>query len=291
MAGKQGRRLVTTGWWQGSDVQEQLVPVPGGEINVALLGSGPALVLLHGITGSGAAWGTVSAELAREFRLIALDHRGHGRSMKPESGYLLENYAGDLDAVLAHFGLEHPLVMGHSLGGMIALEWAIGQPDRAAALVIEDSPMRYGGEGSAEMFDDWTARSLMPIADAEAFYRDKYPAMSEHEVRRRAANITSTAMGVFTDLKPAMQAYQGASVIDRYAEISSPALLVYGDVAEGGMVPEGDARRFEQVLRSAEIARIQGIGHGVHSDAPEMFLETVLPFLNTHAVNASRVAD
>ena len=273
--------------WQGLAVEERMAPVPGGEIAVSLLGNGPALVLLHGITSTGAAWGSVAGQLAADFQLIAIDHRGHGQSFKPEQGYLLTDYAADLDAILGHFGLDRPLIMGHSLGGMVALEWAIGQPDRAAALVIEDSPMRHGGEGSAEMFDGWIETSLLPVNEAVAVYREKYPAMSGAEMKRRAESITGTAMGVFTELKAAMQAHEGKSVIYRYAGINSPVQLVYGDISEGGMVPQSDARCFEQSLAQAESALLPGVGHGLHYDAPEQFLDLVTPFLKRHASNAS----
>ena len=130
---------------------------PEGEIMVSRAGSGPALVLIHGITSGRWTWGSVVDRLAEDYELFIYDQRGHGQSQKPNHGYQLTDYAGDLDIVLDHFGIARPLIIGHSLGGMVTLEWAIGQPDRAKAIVIEDSPMRRGGDETGELFDGWIA--------------------------------------------------------------------------------------------------------------------------------------
>jgi 2-(acetamidomethylene)succinate hydrolase len=277
----------TTFEWKGFAVEERMVPVPGGEIAVNLLGSGPALVLLHGITSAGIAWTTVADQLAADFQLIIVDQRGHGRSFKPDHGYLLPDYADDLDALLSHFKLDHPLIMGHSMGGMVTLEWATRHPNRAAALVLEDAPMRHGGPNAAEHFDGWIVANAMPTLAAEAYYRNKYPGMPDVELRIRADSITATARAVFTELKENMLSQRGAVIIDQFAGITSPTLLVYGDLHDGGMVPRTDAAHFEETLANAETVRIAGVGHGIHRDVPDQFLSVVTPFLKRHAADAS----
>jgi pimeloyl-ACP methyl ester carboxylesterase len=276
--------------WRGFEIEDKRVSAPGGDIHITLLGQGPALVLLHGITANGAVWVPVADELARQFQLVVIDLRGHGASYKPDTGYLLTDHADDLNVVLEHYGIDRPLIMGHSLGGMVALEWAIRFPDRAAALVIEDSPLRHGGPGAEEMFDGWMATNLLPMPAAEAWYRLKYPDSSDREIRRRAENITGTASGAIAELRDAMLPVQGASVVDRYAGITAPTLLIHGDFSEGGMVPPGDADYFAQTLANAETVRIPGAGHNLHGDRPEEFLAIARPFLERHASDASRIA-
>jgi pimeloyl-ACP methyl ester carboxylesterase len=97
-------------------------------------------------------------------------------------------------------------------------------------------------------------------------------------------------MGVFTELKAEMLARQGASVVHRYSAITSPVLLAYGDVSNGGMVSRSDARDFERSVAQAETALIPGFGHNLHHDAPGLFLAAVRPFLKRHAATASRIA-
>lgn len=273
--------------WSGLAVEERMIRCGDLDIAVTIAGSGPALVLLHGIGSRGISWAPVAAELASEYQLVMLDLRGHGNSSHPEHGYLLSDYASDLDAVLNALGLERPLVMGHSLGGMTVLEWAIAHPDTAAALVIEDSPMNRGGEGVAELFDGWIALSKLSVAEAVAYYADHNPEWSSDERHRRAVSITSVAPGVFEDLRADMLAQGGVTVISSYARIESPALLVYGDLLLGGMVAPFHASAFKATLKNASAIHIPFGTHGLHRDNKEKFLEAVLPFLREHSAKAS----
>lgn len=255
---------------------------PEGEIMVSRAGEGPALVLIHGITSGRWSWDTVTDRLAEQYELFIYDQRGHGSSRKPNHGYLLADYANDLDLVLDHFGIERPLIIGHSLGGMVTLEWAIRQPDRAKALVIEDSPMRRGGENTDELFGGWLALNAMSVEEAEETYRSNNPAMSAEEASKRALSVTTVAQGVLSDLRDAMRSHQGESVIESYRGIVSPTLLVAGDLSAGGMVPEIDVDEFKATLPNASVVTMPGVGHNLHREQPAAFLDAVLPFLADH---------
>lgn len=282
--------MTTTGDrpWGTLDVNNETVSVNGQQIALARFGDGPALVVLHGIGSNGTSWAPVAARLARSYEVIAIDHRGHGASSHPATGYLVDDYAGDLTALIDALGLERPLVMGHSLGGMTALEWARRHPDRAAAIVLEDAPMWRGGPGVEELFDGWIATSQMPVEDVRAHYAAENPAWSAADIARRAEAITSVAPGVFTEMKADMLAQGGISVVPTYPDIRSPVLLVYGDVEAGGMVPEHDAREFAEMVPNAELAHIAGGSHSLHRDSPEAYLAAAEPFLARFAPGASR---
>jgi pimeloyl-ACP methyl ester carboxylesterase len=112
-------------------------------------GTGPPLVLLHGLASTSRIWLLVGPLLARRFRVFALDQRGHGESDKPEEGYDFETVAADLDAFLQALGLDWPVLVGHSWGGNVALQYAAMVPDRVQALVLVDGgvidPARWQG--------------------------------------------------------------------------------------------------------------------------------------------------
>lgn len=273
----------TTPTWDGLPVTERTIDAGGTELRVTEFGSGAPLLLLHGIGSRAVSWLPVAATLGREFRVHALDQRGHGASAKPATGYVLADYARDLDAAIEALGLTRPLVLGHSLGGMVALTWAAAFPDRAAALVIEDSPMRQGGPSAAELFDGWIALSRMTADEATAWYLAKEPGWTPGEARRRAESITNVAPGVWSEMKQAVLKEAGALQTPKYAPIGTPALLLYGDVDQGGMVPEADARAFATALPQADAVRIVGGSHSLHRDAADAFLDLALPFLRTHA--------
>ena len=274
-----------------STVRQQLT-VPGSvPIHTTIHhGSGPALVLIHGISSSGVAWLPVVPHLAEQFTPVTIDLRGHGRSGKPPSGYLYDDYIGDLDRVLDALALERPLILGHSLGGLIALWWAARHPDRAAALVIEDSPLR-SGEDFRPAFDTWIRLNALPVEELIAHYTEAHPRWKPEVVRHRAQQMAETAPGVFTELKADSMANEG---VDRLAEIehvASPTLLIHGDVETGGMVSLDDATAFARRLPNAERARIAGGAHTLHLDVMREFLALAVPFLQRHAADASHIPD
>lgn len=273
--------MTTTGDrpWGHVAVTDEMVSVDGQEIALARFGEGPALVILHGIGSRATSWAPVAEALAASYEVIAIDHRGHGASSHPATGYLIDDYADDLSAVIDLLGLERPLVMGHSLGGMTTLEWARRHPDRAAAIVLEDAPMRRGGPGVEELFDGWIATSQLPVEEVRARYAADNPGWSPADIARRADAVTSVAPGVFVEMKEYMLAQGGISTVPTYAGVVSPVLLVYGDVEQGGMVPDFDARAFGETVPNAELAHIAGGSHSLHRDSPQAFLAAVEPFL------------
>src|SRR6188474_1334931 len=105
------------------------------------LGRGEPLVLLHGVTESSESWheaGYVDRLLRRGRRLILIDCRGHGRSGKPHepAAYSGRRRAADVVAVLDRAGVQHAALMGHSMGGVVALAVALHHPDRVSSVVV-----------------------------------------------------------------------------------------------------------------------------------------------------------
>lgn len=248
-------------------------------------GTGPPLLLIHGISSAGSVWNPIIRRLAREFTPIAIDQRGHGASDKPETGYLYDDYIGDLDGALDALGIEHPLIMGHSLGGIVTLWWAARHPDRAAALVIEDSPL-HSGEDYMPAFDEWLMLNAMPEEDLRAHYAEEYPEWPPELVVERARLMSGTARGVFAELRADSLAHDGVDRIDEIAGIRSPVLLIHGDLDTGGMVAPEDVVAFGERLPNATAVRIPGGGHTLHRERPDDFLGVVLPFLRRYAPRA-----
>src|SRR3954449_2082785 len=102
-------------------------------------GSGPVLVLVHGITSSSATWERVIVPLSRRFTVIAPDLLGHGQSAKPRGDYSLGAYASGVRDLLVSLGHERATFVGHSLGGGVAMQLAYQFPERCERLVLVDS--------------------------------------------------------------------------------------------------------------------------------------------------------
>ncbi|HEV2127921.1 MAG TPA: alpha/beta hydrolase [Thermomicrobiales bacterium] len=272
-----------------STIRQQLTvpgPVP---IHVDIHdGEGPALVLIHGISGSGDTWLPVVPALGQHFTPVTIDLRGHGRSGKPAHGYLYDAYIGDFDRVLETLELEHPLILGHSLGGLIALWWAARYPARAAALVIEDSPL-HSGEDFRAAFDNWIQLNAMSVEELRAHYAEANPRWKAEVVQHRAEQMTSTAPAVFSELRDDSMANHGVDRIAEIEHIESSALLIHGDIETGGMVRPHDALDFERRLGNAVRARIPRGAHTLHLDVMREFLDLAIPFLRRHADAASHI--
>jgi lipase len=112
-----------------------------GEVELAIwhAGEGPDPILcLHGISAQHRAFNALARHLGPSRSLVGVDLRGRGDSDKPESGYGLEEHAGDVIRVLDHLGLDRATLVGHSMGGFVALETALSYPDRVRAIVLLD---------------------------------------------------------------------------------------------------------------------------------------------------------
>jgi pimeloyl-ACP methyl ester carboxylesterase len=112
----------------------------------------PAILLVHGLASNARIWDLLAPLLAPNFRLAAIDQRGHGMSDKPDGGYDLATIAGDLAGAIAALGWSRPLVVGHSWGANVALQLAADHPDLPAGIVLLDG-------GTNEL------ASAMPLAE------------------------------------------------------------------------------------------------------------------------------
>src|SRR3954469_11474144 len=111
----------------------------GHRIVLRRVGSGPVLVLVHGITSKGETWRRVMPRLAERFTVIAPDLLGHGESAKPRGDYSLGAYASGIRDILLALGHERATFVGHSLGGGVALQLSYQFPELCERLVLVDS--------------------------------------------------------------------------------------------------------------------------------------------------------
>lgn len=123
-----------------TSVQTRSISINGVNLHYDEAGSGhPALLFVHGWTCDGTHWQRQVAEFSKDHRVIALDQRGHGESDKPDQDYAIAGFADDLEAFIAATRLDRPVIVGHSMGGIIALHLARRNPEIARGLVLIDA--------------------------------------------------------------------------------------------------------------------------------------------------------
>lgn len=273
------------------DVAEWQVDAGDGlTLHVAASGSGPALVLLHGFTGSGASWDSVREALQPGRRLVTIDLPGHGRSSSPgdPARYGLSRFADDVITVLDALQLHRVALLGYSLGGRAALRVALRHPQRTGALVLESCAP---GIADAAACAD---RARSDASLAEDIARDGVPAFVERWERlplwssqsslpeavragQRAVRLANSAAGLAGSLRGAGVAV-APDVTGELHRLGMPVLVVAGalDTKYAAIA----AAMAERIPR-AELAIVDGAGHAVHLEHPARFASLVGRFLDT----------
>jgi pimeloyl-ACP methyl ester carboxylesterase len=279
---------------------EQLVPVGGLRLNVATgPRNGPPLWLVHGLIRRWQDFGPILAELAARWTVRAPDHRGHGRSDRAAS-YLVTDYLADI-AALVQDENEPAVIVGHSLGALVALGVAAAHPDKVRAVVLLDPP----GAGFLSHIDDtpyaatWAGirdvtrkgGAVGDIARQLGALRVPVPGRPGETIpyvsTRDAAALRFVARCVAdldpATLNPAIEGgWLGGFQLDPIlARVRCPVLLVVGDPKAGGMLPPADADPLAAALADCTRVDLSGIGHLPHLQDPGTTLKLLHAFLDS----------
>jgi N-formylmaleamate deformylase len=259
---------------------EQTYPGNGIEIHVCQMGNteNPPVLMIHGIYDEWKSWQLVVDEFVKEYRLILVDLRGHGRSAKPERGYEPTDYAADMAAVIRALDLESVSVVGHSLGAVTAAYLAAGYPELVRAVVLEDPPGQLGtGSGSR----------MAPILEAKrgteeetyTFFRENNPHFGEGRWRDQTRRLRNTADGPFEIILEWAETGEGPDVVGTMKHVECPALLMQADPASGGVLPDAVAEQIVANLPNGELQSFPGVGRNIHKDSPQAFVRAAMNFL------------
>jgi len=239
----------------------------------------PLIVLLHGGAANVHWWEPLAEALAECFHVVALDFRGHGESDFPEA-LKVGAFSDDLDALLAELRAHEAILVGHSLGGRIALEHAASR-DRVRALVLLDvargTPVPTGEATRRALGLSRTYRSR---EDAIARFRFLPPALSVSEDVRLAIaerSVQERSDGRFAFRFDPRWFGVPSRPLPPLAAVGCPALVVRG--SESTLLTEAGARAWAKEIPNAELLVVPGAGHHVHLDRPDAVREAIRAFL------------
>lgn len=263
------------------------IAVNGIKLNVEVSGQGPPLLLLHGFTGSTVVWQPFLEDWP-DFRLIRVDVIGHGLSDCPvdASRYSMTQAVADLVAVLDHLGVQRTALLGYSMGGRLALHFALAAPQRLAALVlesasagIESEPERAARRASDEaLAADIESQGLEAFADrwqALPLFASQQRLPAEVLARQRQRRVASSAPGLANSLR-GMGTGTQEYLLPRLSELRLPVLLLAG---------EADARyasltrEMQRLIPGSRAEVVPEAGHAVHLEQPEIYAGLVGEFL------------
>ncbi len=267
-------------------------------LNVAAMAdAGPSLLCLHGVSRCWQDWVAVLPTLAARWHCHALDQRGHGLSGRTPGAYFVRDYLNDAVQLLDDFH-EPPVLVGHSLGALVALGAAATSPEKVRAVVLEDPPApalvagiadsAYGVQFAAMRKLAGSAASVHEVARQLADIRLPAP---QGEIRlgeqRDAASLRFLAKcvrqldpDVYTPIL-AGQWLHGLDLLRLAGEVTCPVLLLRGSASQGGMLPHADAQTLVDSLRDVTYLELPEHGHSIHSSDPQTFLRLVVPFLES----------
>ncbi len=249
-------------------------------------GSGAALVLLHGLTSNKAAWKPLLPELEVDYHVYALDLRGHGKSGRaPDNRYRNADYTRDVVTFLKH--LDAPVVlMGQSLGAMVAIVTETEYSDGVRALILLDPPLFSGSIQQLEpQRTQWVSLVASTMKGDPSYdtivvrLRAALPDATDEQIKGTATYISGVAPGApETMLRDGI--WQDIDLPQTLQQISCPTLLIHGDWDSGAVMRPEDIEMFKTNCPSAQVVRIPGAEHGLKmQEQPNLVLQPVKDFL------------
>ena len=240
--------------------------------------AGPALLLVHGYGDSWRSFGPLMAALPQTYRMVAVTLRGHGDSGKPDAGYTLADFAGDLPAVLDHCGIQGAIVVGHSMGSFIAQRFTLDHPESVRALVLIGALSTL--KDNVAVGDMWDA-VLAPMTDPvdPAFVRE----FQEGTLARPVAPAfwdTIISESFKLPARTWRDAFRGmldADLTPDLHRIAVPTLIVWGD--KDSICDRAMQKLLVTSIPGARLEIYEGNGHAPHWEDPERVAADLATFL------------
>lgn len=254
------------------------------ELNFKTFGQGEPLVILHGMFGTLDNWQTLGKQFAQNHAVYLIDQRNHGRSPHVDS-IDYPSMAADLNAFLASQNISKAHILGHSMGGKTAMQFALEHSEKVNKLIVVDvAPKRYAG-GHEEILAAILALDLNTVqtrSNAEQFLRERLPRETEGTIQFLMKNLTRTPEGGFEWKMNFPVIYQ------HYEDILAPitsetpfwgeTLFVRGE--KSNYIQDADWQLITQFFPNARLETVADAGHWVHAEQPQRLLQVVTDFLN-----------
>lgn len=258
------------------------IVVFGQKIHYVEAGSGPTVILLHGLGGSTQVWQLNVAALAEKYHVVVPDQIGFGKSDKPLVNYRIRTYVDFLDQFCKQLKIERASLVGNSMGGWIATAFTAAFPDRVDKLVLVDA----AGYAPPKDLDtrtfyglNPTTREGMKVLVAKVFYNKLFltdAAIDQSITARLAAGDGYTINSITESI------IRGEDFLDDAVKtVKRPTLLIWG--RQDGLVPLAEGERFNKDIAGSKLVVFDQCGHMPQIEKPGEFNAAVLKFLGEGA--------
>lgn len=238
------------------------------KLHYEVTGSGPlTVVLTHGLAASGETWRGIVERLAPRYRVLTWDLRGHGRSAAPEGPYTIPDLAVDLLAVLDDAGVDRAVVLGHSAGGVIALQFALDHPQHTAGLALIGTASECN-QRAHDFYIDLARRA------AERGLAAAHKALGLNAQTEPAIAAQPLAFG---HVARAMAGLLQQPLTARLGAIDVPTFICVGDKDFLGV---GGSVILSRNIKGSQLEIVPGRGHGIFLEDPDGFTALLSRFLD-----------
>jgi len=241
-------------------------------------GSGPLLVLLHGIGSNARSWQHQLQGLADEYDVVAWDMRGYGSSSDPVAPYSMGDAADDLAGLLDHLGFEKAHIGGLSMGGVLAQEFYRRHARRVRSLILADTNAGQGALDDEERQRRLDQR-LSGAAEPAGLARQRTPALLSADA---PPEVVAEAESIMAEIHPegyrfAARAFADTDERDLLPRIDVPTLVIWGECDT--VCPRADADYLAENIKGAQFELIPKAGHLSSQENPSAFNDAVRRFL------------
>jgi len=248
-------------------------------------GNGPPLMLVAGLASDSQSWQPILPELANNYTVIVPDNRGVGRTEPQDIGLSMELMAGDCLALAQHLGLDKINLLGHSMGGQIAMEMAIRYPQSVDKLVLAATCSK-NPERNNLLFNDW-AVSLENGMDSRPWFRELfYWIFSRKFFENEIAVETAVEFAInypwpqeAAGFRNQVEAIKSFDCTNKLSGIRSKTLVVSGEYDI--LIPPEISKAMAGEIPDAAFSIINDAAHSIHMEQGERFIDCVLRFLLT----------
>ncbi|WP_047514564.1 alpha/beta fold hydrolase [Methylophilus sp. Q8] len=247
------------------------------QLHTQTLGQGQPLVLLHGLFGSADNWGSIAKHFAQHYQVISVDLRNHGRSPHRDSQTYAE-MADDLLETLDALGVDQVHLLGHSLGGKVAMQFATQYPEKVSKLIVVDMAMRTYPDRYTQLMDHMLAVNLSQMASRNEVDNALKGPIANVRVRQfLLTNLVKNEDQLQWRINlPALKANYAKLIAAIAVHFDQPSLFIRGERSD--YVQGSDITELQQHFPQAEFVSLP-TDHWVHAEQPQLFIQAVEAFL------------
>lgn len=244
-------------------------------------GKGLPLIILHGLFGSMSNWRSLAIKFSHQFQVITVDLPNHGHS-PPRKVFDYTSLAKDLVSFMDEQGISAVALLGHSLGGKVAMQCALDFPERITRLLVVDiAPHAYPPEHLFifKALSELNLSAYESRLEIDKALSNRIPNSATRQFLLMNLDKNKEGYSWRINLNNLEHNYQAicAAIAGKKAYIG-PSLFIKGGASS--YIRKGDEIEIRRWFPKAEIVSIPHVGHWVHAEAPEVFANTVLEFLN-----------